>query len=155
MTSEKQRAQPIFDTFSEASSELDRCAVSISEASNLISRLKPFDYSFYYAKGEIGKVWVPLSTEAKEHLDVIGVEGLFKEWRDTAVKRGKNTMSSMYRGVSWRSSRQKWRAKYQAKVPGQFSRRGGGRTSLRLGSVDRRGRVSTEDLVSYHLKDWH
>ena len=75
----------------------------ICEASKPICRLKPFHCSFYYAIGKIGNVWVPLSTEAKEHLDMIGVEGLFKEWRDRAVKK----KSSIYRGVSWVSRDQK------------------------------------------------
>ena len=72
--------------------------------------------SFYYAKGEIGNVWVPLNAEAKEHLDVIGVKGLFEEWRDRAVKK----KSSIYRGVNWDSRAQKWKARYKKKFLGRF-----------------------------------
>ena len=80
-----------------------------------------FHCSFYYATGEIGNVWVPLSTEAKEHLDVIGVKGLFKEWRDTAIiKTKKKTSSSIYRGVCWDSQKQKWKARYKENFLGHF-----------------------------------
>ena len=112
-----QLAQPYFDTFNEASSELDRCAMFISEALKPIIRLKPF----HCKTGKLYNVWVPLSTEAKDHLDVIGVTGLFQEWKDTAVKmRRKKKGSSIYRGVSRCSSGQKWKATYKQRYLGLF-----------------------------------
>ena len=59
---------------------------------------------------------MPLSIEAKEHLDVIGVNGLFEEWKDRALKK----KSSIYRGVCWHSGHQKWRAEYKQKHLGYF-----------------------------------
>ena len=120
VTFKRQKAKPRFDTFNEARSELDRCAISVSEASKPICRLTSFHCSFYYAIGKIGKVWVPLSTEAKKQLDVIGVKGLFEEWRDTAVKKKIKKKSSIYHGVSWYSRNQKWQARYKQKFLGYF-----------------------------------
>ena len=90
--------------------------MSNREASKPTCCLNPFHCSFYYAAGKIGNVWATLSPEAKKHLDVIGVKGLFEEWRDTAVKK----KSSIYRGVSWYSRYQKWEARYKLKHLGYF-----------------------------------
>ena len=63
---------------------------------------------------------MPLSAETKKHLDLIGVKGLIKEWRDTAMKKKKRRKSSIYRGVSWDSKYQKWKACYKRKFLGYF-----------------------------------
>ena len=122
----KQEAQPIFDTFNEASSELDRCAVFLSETSKLICRLK---VPFVQLLLRRWQGWKGLGAPQPRSKGASGShrrEGPFRRVEGPRGDEEEQRLPRRLLGVEG----PKVAGPVQANVPGPVSGRGGGRTSL-------------------------